>query len=146
MKPTGHLKLFIRTAQKFYNDSHKKNFQSASFWDLCLRHSSGAVHRHDLAEPVGAVHRALLPEIQEQLQERRLSFKISWTPVLTVGDVTTLILKFSRVCRVTLDTGSSDKHNWWVTRVMAVASVILTHKMCFLYCFYLSIKPMYSFL
>lgn len=41
---------------------------------LCVCGSSGAVHRHDLPQHMGAAHRALLPEEkQQQLQEGRLT-------------------------------------------------------------------------
>lgn len=38
-----------------------------------LCHSSGAVCRHDVAQHVGAAHRAALPETRQQVQERRLT-------------------------------------------------------------------------
>lgn len=38
-----------------------------------LCHSSGAVCHHDVAEHVGAAHRAPLPETRRQVQERRLT-------------------------------------------------------------------------
>lgn len=38
-------------------------------------HSSGAVHRHDFTEHVGAAHCALLPETRQQIQERRVNWE-----------------------------------------------------------------------
>lgn len=49
----------------------KKKNKTTQLTSLC--HSSGAVCRHDVAEHVGAAHRAPLPETRPRVQERRLT-------------------------------------------------------------------------
>lgn len=50
-----------------------------------LCHSSGAVCRHDVAEHVGAAHRAPLPETRQQVQERRLTHGEEPDPIRLKG-------------------------------------------------------------
>ena len=102
-----------------------EQFPSSYVWSaLCLCPSSGAVHRHDAAEPVGAAHRALLPEAQPQRQETGLSCS-SW---------------IQRSFRVTVDWGLHPRAwHWQGTSVLPHCFGILSHTCAFLTVFFIPV-------